>query len=135
MKNKKQIVGFSLLAVLSVAFVVCCLFLPLFYTKFCSVDNGEIIEEASFSFFELVKQDVFGLNIDLSDYIYFASGPVWLTIAMIYINIITMFGCCFLFVLSIIGLVCSILTKYLVLKIRPFIKLPVLLAGLQYLPL
>lgn len=106
--KKKQIVGYSILICLSIVFVLSCLFLPLFHTKLCDYNYGDVLVDGNFSFLEFIKQDLFNTNTNLFDAYFYASGPVWLTLSMIYLNVLTLIGSVFLFVLSIIGLIFAI---------------------------
>ena len=108
MRNKKQIVAVGVLTLFSIAFVVCCLFLPLFYMKLCDFYTSEVVIEGNFSLVNFIKlggnDDLFFSNLD-------ASGPMWLTLATICFNILTIIGCAILTVLSILGLVFAIKGK------------------------
>ena len=104
MKNKKQIIGFSLLIALSVAFILCCLYLPLVYMELHDFSTTVLIEPLSkdYNLIEFIK---IGGNDDLFFSTYDAAGPMWLTLATIFFNIITLIGCVFVAVLSLVGIV------------------------------
>ena len=110
MKNKKQMLGLSLLIVLSVAFILCCLFLPLVYVELHDFTTEELIVPLSknYNLIEFIKlagnEFLFFLSYD-------AAGPMWLTIATMFFNIFTLVGCVFVLVLSIVGLIFAIANK------------------------
>ena len=111
MKNKKQIISFSLLIALSVAFVLCCLLLPLVSIKLFNFSSGDLVLDEKYSFLKFVEHNPFVENMDAQDIFFDSPGPVWLTVSMIFLNILTMMGSVILLALSVVGLIFAIMGK------------------------
>ena len=111
--NKKRIVLFSILAILSAALVAVALFVPV--THLVALDTTEtVVYDKSVSLIQYLIDSPFALT-DAQDIYFNATGPIWLATGGIMFNIVVALGGLVMFVLCLLEL-CACKAKKLAIK-------------------